>query len=88
MKRHIPGLHLENRNSENVLEGVFLARVERTFYRWHPHRPFYSIRFSILEPKEHKGQSPLRFALGRLFGLLPSADRNEFLDSIGAREHS
>ena len=49
MKRHIPGLHLENRNGEDLLEGVFLARVERAFYRWHPQRPFYSIRFSVLE---------------------------------------
>ena len=63
MKRHIPGLHLENRNGEGVLEGVFLVRIERTFYRWHPQRPYYSIRLSILEPEEHRDQS----LTGRLY---------------------
>jgi hypothetical protein len=63
MKRHIPGLHFENRNGEDLLECAFLVRVERAFYRWHPQRSFYSIRFSILEPKEHQGQS----LTGRLY---------------------
>ena len=31
MKRHIPGLHHENRSSEDMLEGVFLVRVDRAF---------------------------------------------------------
>src|SRR5690348_3967709 len=31
---------------------------------------------------------PLRLALDRLVGLLPSAAQEEFLDSIGTREHS
>ena len=52
MKRHIPGLHRENRNGSDELEGVFLVRVDRAFYRWHPTRPFYLLRFSVLEPKE------------------------------------
>ena len=63
MKRHIPGLHIENRNGENLLEGVFLVRVERAYYRWHPQRPFYSIRFSILDPKEHQRPIAYRSAL-------------------------
>ena|ERR1700730_17196158 len=63
MKRHIPGLHLDNRNGEDLLEGVFLVRVDRVFYRWHPQRSFYSIRFSILEPTERHGQS----LTGRLY---------------------
>ena len=50
MKRHIPGLHGEGLNSESILEGVFLVRVDRVFYRWHPERPFYILRLSILEP--------------------------------------
>jgi len=57
MKRHIPGLHRENHNSEESLEGVFLVRVDRVFYRWHPQRPFYFLRLSILEPREHQGRS-------------------------------
>jgi hypothetical protein len=55
MKRHIPGLHHENRTDDDVLEGVFLARVDRAFYRWHPQRAFFVLRFAVLEPKEHQG---------------------------------
>ena len=29
MKRHIPGLHGESNAPENILEGVFLVRVDR-----------------------------------------------------------
>ena len=57
MKRHIPGLHRESHNSEEILEGVFLVRVDRTFYRWHPQRPFYVMRLIVLEPREHQGHS-------------------------------
>ena len=55
MTRHIPGLHREIRNGADHLEGVFLVRVDRAFYRWHPTRPFYLLRFAILEPKERRG---------------------------------
>lgn len=57
MTRHIPGLHRENGNGKEKLEGVFLVRVDRAFYRWHPTRPFYLLRFSVLEPKQHHGHS-------------------------------
>jgi hypothetical protein len=57
MKRHIPGLHGETHNSETILEGVFLVRVDRVFYRWHLERPFYVLRLSILEPTEHRSCS-------------------------------
>jgi len=57
MKRHIPGLHRESRNSSDELEGVFLVRVDRAFYRWHPTRPFYLMRLTVLEPKQHHGHS-------------------------------
>src|SRR6202162_6469255 len=63
MKRFIPGLHREGRNGVDVLEGVFLARVDRAFYRWHPQRPFYVLRLGILEPKEQQGH----FLNGRLY---------------------
>jgi hypothetical protein len=29
---------------------IFLVRVERASYRWHPQKPFLAVRFSILEP--------------------------------------
>ena len=54
MKRHIPGLHCEQRESDDALEGIFLVRVDRAFYRWHPQRPFYVLNLSILEPREHQ----------------------------------
>src|ERR1700688_4098183 len=57
MKRHIAGLHAEQRVRDDTLEGAFLVRVDRVFYRWHPQRPFYVLRFAILEPDEHQGRS-------------------------------
>jgi len=57
MKRHIPGLHSETKPSEHVLDGAFLVRVDSVFYRWHPQRPFYALRFVILEPDEEQGRS-------------------------------
>jgi hypothetical protein len=68
MKRHIPGLHCEGHNPEDILEGVFLVRVDRTFYRWHPQRPFYILRLSILEPRAYQG----RCFNGRLY-CIPKA---------------
>jgi hypothetical protein len=63
MKRFIPGLYGERRNGDDILEGVFLARVDRAFYRWHPQRPFYILQLGILEPKEQQGHS----ITGRLY---------------------
>jgi hypothetical protein len=57
MKRQIPGLQREVRNGDEILEGIFLARVDRAFYRWHPQRPFYVVRFTVLEPIEHQNQA-------------------------------
>lgn len=57
MKRQFPGLHAEAKSGDGLLEGVFLARVDRAFYRWHPQKPFFSLRFSILEPKLHSSQT-------------------------------
>ena len=57
MKRYIPGLHGAARDGDNNLEGLFLVRVERAFYRWHPQKPFFTLRLAILEPKEHTGQA-------------------------------
>ena len=63
MKRQIPGLQREGPNGDEILEGVFLVRVDRAFYRWHPQRPFYVVRLGILEPKEQQGHS----LAGRLY---------------------
>jgi hypothetical protein len=64
MKRQIPGLHADARNNgDDALEGVFLVKVERAFYRWHPQRPFFALRFAVVEPKQHSGQ----YINGRLY---------------------
>ena len=57
MKRRIPGLHGNGRGSEEIFDGIFLVRVDRAFYRWHPQRPFYVLRFAIIEPREHQSRS-------------------------------
>jgi hypothetical protein len=57
MTRHIPGLHSESRDGNGLLEGSFLVRVDRAFYRWHPQKPFFALRFSVLEPRARAGQS-------------------------------
>ena len=63
MRRQIPGLHLNQHGVEDKLEGLFLVRVDRARYRWHPQKPFVEIRFVILEPKPFEG----RFFSGRLY---------------------
>ena len=57
MKRHIPGLHSRQQDRENLLEGLFLVRVDSASYRWHPQKPFFALRFSILEPTSHEALS-------------------------------
>ena len=52
MKRQFPGLHAEPVRADDVLEGVFLVRVDRAYYRWHPQKPFFVLSFAILEPKD------------------------------------
>jgi hypothetical protein len=53
MKRHFPGLHLESKNGNDFLEGLFLTRIEQASYRWHREKPFFSLQLSILEPKQY-----------------------------------
>ena len=57
MKRQFPGLHSESKDGSGLLEGVFLVRVDRAFYRSHPEKPFFALRFAVLEPKEYAGQT-------------------------------
>ena len=52
MKRQFPGLHSEPTRAEDALEGIFLVRVNRAYYRWHPQKPFFVLSFAILEPKD------------------------------------
>src|SRR5713101_8822888 len=80
MKRHIPGLREAAQNGEAVLEGFFLVRVDRAFYRWHSQKPFFALRFVILEPKDHAGQS----ISGRLYCTVKALWKlNWFLRDFG-----
>jgi hypothetical protein len=63
MKRHIAGLSQQSQDEQNQLEGLFLVRVERAFYRWHAQKPFFIIYLVVLEPKKSEGR---RFS-GRLY---------------------
>jgi hypothetical protein len=44
-------------------DGIYLVRVEKGQYRWHPRKPFYLLRLSVLEPHAVAGQ----FISGRLY---------------------
>ncbi len=63
MRRQIPGLHSNQRGVEDKLEGLFLVRVDRASYRWHPQKPFVELRFVVLEPKAFE----TRLFSGRLY---------------------
>jgi hypothetical protein len=58
MRRRIQGLHEADQSAAGQLpDGLFLAKVERAQHRWDSRKPFYVLRFSILEPKELSGHS-------------------------------
>jgi hypothetical protein len=58
VKRRIQGLNeTGGASAEEVPDGMFLVRVDRAQYRWHPQKPFYALRLSIVEPREWAGNS-------------------------------
>ncbi|MGB7517681.1 MAG: hypothetical protein WBW90_26310, partial [Candidatus Acidiferrum sp.] len=57
MRRHLPGLHSGHSDLLSNLDGLFLVRIERAWYRWHPQKPFLSVRFTILEPASFEALS-------------------------------
>jgi hypothetical protein len=63
MRRHISGLHSSEQSHESQLDGFFLVRVAGASYRWHPQKPFFSLRFVIQEP----GSFATRSFYGRLY---------------------
>lgn len=53
MKRRFEGLSESSRPAaDEVPDGIFLVRVDRTQYHWHAQKPYYMFRFAILEPKQ------------------------------------
>jgi hypothetical protein len=57
MRRHVPGLHSGQQTVESNLDGLFLVRVDRASYRWHPQKPFLALRFAVLEPIDFESRS-------------------------------
>ena len=58
MKRNIPGLSVTvTTNSCPALpDGLYLVRVESALYCWGVRKHFYSLRFSVVEPKALAGK--------------------------------
>jgi hypothetical protein len=64
VRRRIQGLHEADLSAASqVRDGLLLVRVERAHHRWDTRKPFYLVRFSILEPKDLTGHS----VAGRLY---------------------
>jgi hypothetical protein len=64
VRRHIAGLHdADQSRGGEVPDGLFLVRVERAQHRWHAHKPYYVLRFAVLEPAPLAAHS----IIGRLY---------------------
>jgi hypothetical protein len=64
MKHRVPGLAETARASyPETPDGIYLVRVDGAQFRWHAHKPFYVLRFSIVAPDTLAGQS----IVGRLY---------------------
>jgi len=64
VRHRIQGLHEADQTAaSHVRDGLLLVLVERAQHRWDSRKPFYLLRFSILEPKELTGHS----VAGRLY---------------------
>jgi hypothetical protein len=57
MKRRFPGLSQGALPVTEVPDGLYLVRVERVQYRWDKQKPYYAVRFAVLEPKQFAGTS-------------------------------
>ena len=56
MRRHFDDLRPSDRSAiDSVPDGLFLVQVDRVQYRWHALKPYYSIRFAVLEPRHLAG---------------------------------
>jgi len=64
MRRRIAGLHdADQSRAGEIPDGLFLVRVERAQHRWHAHKPYYVLRFAVLEPERLAGHT----IVGRLY---------------------
>jgi len=52
MRRRIPGLHdADQAAAAKIPDGLYLVRVDCAQYRWQGQKPYYLLRFTILEPR-------------------------------------
>lgn len=64
MKRNVSGLNqASGSNANGLIDGLFLVRVARVHYRWHPQKPFFLLHLVVLEPQPFANSS----ILGRLY---------------------
>jgi hypothetical protein len=64
MRRRIAGLHDAGQSrAGEVPDGLFLVQVESAQHRWHAQKPYYVLRFAVLEPERLAGCS----ITGRLY---------------------
>ena len=56
MRRHFESLRPADLSAINCApHGLFLVRVDQAKYRWQARKPYYQIRFIVLEPKHLVG---------------------------------
>ena len=63
MKRRFEGLHESSSAADDLPEGLFLVRVVGAQYRWQAQKPYYTLRFIVVEPSLYAG----RAIAGRLY---------------------
>jgi hypothetical protein len=51
MKRRFQGLASTAQAGREVPDGVFLVRVDQVRYSRERQKPFYTVRFSVIEPE-------------------------------------
>ncbi len=56
-KRQIPGLSQAALHESRVTDGLYLVRVEQFKYRWNRQKPYYAVRFLVVQPKQFVGTS-------------------------------
>jgi hypothetical protein len=58
MRRRIPGLHeTDPSRTDEIPDALYLVRVDRAQYRWHAQKPYYLLRFAVVEPLHFAGRS-------------------------------
>ena len=57
MSRRIPGLSQAAANNDQLEDGEYLVRVLRAYYHWDNRKPYYTVRFEVLEPRIHAQRS-------------------------------